>query len=55
MNKRNERNRGLRRGAQVFVSRDDADLAAYYPLYTAAAARTGRGADPVDVPAGPAA
>lgn len=32
-NKRNERNRGLARGAQVTVERDPAVLTEYYPLY----------------------
>lgn len=41
LNKRNERNRGLRRGATVVCSRDAADLAAYYPLYLAATALWG--------------
>ncbi len=35
--KRNERNRGLRHGAEVAVSRDPADLAAYHRLHVAAA------------------
>jgi hypothetical protein len=41
MTKRNERNRGLRRGARVTASREASDLAAYYPLYAAAAAQWG--------------
>jgi len=41
MTKRNERNRGLRRGAVVTASREVADLNAYYPLYAAAAAHWG--------------
>lgn len=41
LNKRNERNRGLRRGARLAVSRAAADLAEYYPLYRAAAAHWG--------------
>jgi hypothetical protein len=41
MTKRNERNRGLRRGALVTASRDASDLTAYYPLYAAAAAHWG--------------
>lgn len=41
MSKRNERNRSLRRGAEVVASADPADLAAYYPLYEAAAAHWG--------------
>jgi hypothetical protein len=41
MSKRNERNRGLRRGAQVTASGEASDLAAYYPLYAAAAAHWG--------------
>ncbi len=41
MTKRNERNRGLRRGAEVGASSDPADLAAYYPLYAAAASHWG--------------
>jgi CelD/BcsL family acetyltransferase involved in cellulose biosynthesis len=41
MSKRNERNRALRRGAEVVASADAADLAAYYPLYVAATAHWG--------------
>jgi CelD/BcsL family acetyltransferase involved in cellulose biosynthesis len=41
MSKRNERNRGLRRGAETGPSADPADLAAYYPLYEAAASHWG--------------
>ncbi len=32
-NKRNERNRGLRRGAKVLITHDPELLAAYYPIY----------------------
>ncbi len=41
MTKRNERNRGLRRGAQVEATADPGALAEYYPLYAAAAAHWG--------------
>ena len=41
MTKRNERNRGLRRGAVVDVTADRAALAEYYPLYRVAAAQWG--------------
>lgn len=41
MVKRNERNRGLRRGATVEATTDPAALAAYYPIYVAAAAQWG--------------
>lgn len=41
MAKRNERNRGLRRGAEVTATRDQAAVAAYYPLYLAAATQWG--------------
>ena len=44
-NKRNERNRGLRRGARVVVSRDGDLLRRYYPIYEAACATWGT--DPV--------
>ncbi len=37
MNKRNERNRGLRRGAEVFATRDPQWLEPYYRLYLQAA------------------
>jgi len=47
MNKRNERNRGLRRGAEVFATRDADLLAAYYPLYAAASAHWGVVATPL--------
>ncbi len=40
-NKRNERNRGLRRGAEVFTTRDPKWLARYYPLYLRAARHWG--------------
>jgi hypothetical protein len=40
-NRRNERNRGLRRGAEIGTSYDPADLSAFYPLYQAAADRWG--------------
>jgi len=39
--KRNERNRGLRRGAEVFVTNDPQDLSRFYPLYRKAAAHWG--------------
>jgi hypothetical protein len=39
--KRNERNRGLKRGAVVTATRDQGDLAEYYPLYAAAATNWG--------------
>jgi CelD/BcsL family acetyltransferase involved in cellulose biosynthesis len=48
MTKRNERNRGLRRGALVTATREAADLAAYYPLYAAAAAHWGVRPTPLD-------
>ena len=41
MNKRNERNRGLRRGAEVFATRDADLLAAYYLIYAQASAHWG--------------
>jgi hypothetical protein len=41
MTKRNERNRGLRRGAVIDVTHDRAALVEYYPLYLAAAAQWG--------------
>ncbi len=41
MNKRNERNRGLRRGAKVFATKDPAWLDKYYPLYLQAAQHWG--------------
>ncbi len=40
-NKRNERNRGLRRGVEVFATRDADLLAAYYPLYAQASEHWG--------------
>lgn len=41
MNKRNERNRGLRRGAEVFVTTDPRLVGEYYPLYRSAASHWG--------------
>lgn len=41
MNKRNERNRGLRRGAEVFATNDPLHLSRFYPLYHKAAAHWG--------------
>ncbi len=41
MNKRNERNRGLRRGAEVFATKDPAWLESYYPIYLQAARHWG--------------
>lgn len=41
-NKRNERNRGLRRGLEVFVTGDPQWLDRYYPLYQAACGRWGQ-------------
>lgn len=41
MTKRNERNRGLKRGASVAASTDARELDAYYPIYAAAAAHWG--------------
>jgi len=41
MNKRNERNRGLRRGAEVFVTHDPQLLTEYYAIYAAASAHWG--------------
>ncbi len=41
MNKRNERNRGLKRGAEVFTTRDDDLLAQYYPIYEQASGHWG--------------
>lgn len=46
-NKRNERNRGLRRGAVVSATRDPALLAAYYTLYERAAAHWGHRPTPL--------
>lgn len=46
-NKRNERNRGLRRGLEVFATGDRQWLERYYPLYEAACSRWGQ----VPVPA----
>lgn len=36
MNKRNERNKGLRRGAEIVTSMDPALVAEYYPIYKSA-------------------
>jgi hypothetical protein len=47
MNKRNERNRGLRRGAVVEAVRDAAALAEYYPLYEQACAHWGHEPTPL--------
>jgi hypothetical protein len=47
MNKRNERNRGLKRGAEVFATTDAALLDAYYPIYTRACAHWGHTPTPV--------
>lgn len=47
MNKRNERNRGLKRGAEVFASHDADLLAAYYPIYERASAHWGVPATPL--------
>ncbi len=41
MNKRNERNRGLRRGAEVFATKDPVWLEKYYPIYLQAARHWG--------------
>ncbi len=41
MNKRNERNRGLRRGAEVFATDDPALLGQYYRIYESAAGHWG--------------
>jgi len=41
MNKRNERNRGLRRGAEVFATNDPAILGEYYGIYEGAARHWG--------------
>ncbi|MFT5315036.1 MAG: hypothetical protein ACI9UK_000866, partial [Candidatus Krumholzibacteriia bacterium] len=41
VNKRNERNRGLRRGAEVFATTDPNLMAQYYPIYTSACAHWG--------------
>jgi len=40
-NKRNERNRGLRRGAEVFVTQDEDLLDAYYEIYARASTHWG--------------
>jgi hypothetical protein len=48
MNKRNERNRGLRRGAEVFATDDPALLKVYYGIYHQAARHWG--IDPVPYP-----
>jgi|GEM_PF-1326302 len=41
-NKRNERNRGLKRGAQFRVTTEPTELADYYPLYESACAHWGQ-------------
>jgi len=41
VNKRNERNRGLRRGAEVFATSDPDLLGEYYPIYEKASAHWG--------------
>lgn len=41
MNKRNERNRALRRGTEVFATREADLLAAYYPIYEQASSHWG--------------
>jgi len=46
-NKRNERNRGLRRGLEVRITRDPELLAAYYPLHEAASGVWGRAPTPL--------
>jgi len=46
-NRRNERNRGLRRGAVIGTSRDPDDIAEFYPIYRAAAAGWGVEAAPL--------
>lgn len=48
MNKRNERNRGLKRGAEVFVTDDAALLGEYYGIYDRASVHWG--IDPVPQP-----
>jgi CelD/BcsL family acetyltransferase involved in cellulose biosynthesis len=45
-NRRNERNRALKRGCQAGVTRDPEILAAYYPIYLAAVRRWGAAATP---------
>jgi hypothetical protein len=47
MNKRNERNRGLRRGAEIVTTADAKLLAAYYPLYERASGHWGRTPTPL--------
>ncbi|MFH2054228.1 MAG: GNAT family N-acetyltransferase [bacterium] len=47
MNKRNERNRGLRRGAEVFATTDTRLVAEYYQLYRSAAAHWGSAPTPL--------
>ncbi len=49
MNKRNERNRGLRRGAEVFATRDADLLAEYYPIYGRASDHWGVATAPLDL------
>lgn len=46
-NKRNERNRGLRSGAEVFATREESLLDAYYCLYAAACRHWGKQAMPL--------
>jgi hypothetical protein len=49
MNKRNERNRGLRRGAEVFATDDAQLLAQYYRIYDRAAGHWGIEPVPVEL------
>jgi hypothetical protein len=46
-NRRNERNRGLKRGCTLHTSHDPADLAAWYPLYLEIAAGWAQAAVPL--------
>jgi hypothetical protein len=48
MNKRNERNRALKRGVEAFTTSDPAFLRAYYPLYLAASRVWGQSPVPLD-------
>jgi len=49
VNKRNERNRGLRRGAEVFATNDAHFLAQYYPIYEKASEHWGIAPIPQDL------
>lgn len=47
--KRNERNRALRRGAEVFATNEESLLDAYYPLYESACRHWGKPALPLEL------